>query len=1698
MAKANYQQALAVKPGESYPKEMIAKVDLAISGQEANAQAIEEAYKAAIASGDKSFAEKSYEKARTEYQNASSVKPSEQYPKNKIAEIASILEAAAKLKAMEEKYASTIADADKLLADKSYDPARKLYQEASGLKPAEEYPKGKIAEINKILGDQAKQKELEQQYVTLIAEADKLFSQKSYEQSKSQYSQALQMKPGEQYPKDKITEIDKILGDVAALKALDEKYQGIIANADKLLAAKTYDQARTEYSNALTVKPEAQYPKDKIAEIDNAIGALAAQKAKDDQYKASIEKADKLFADKSYDPAKAEYQAASAIKPAEQYPKQKIAEIDNVLADLARQKSMEDQYNTAIASGDKLLGEKTYDAAKIQYQTASSLKPAEKYPKGKIAEIDLALAEIAKLKSLNDQYDALIRDADKLLAAKTYEQARTKYSDAGSLKPAEQYPKDKISEINRILGDMAAQKALEDKYQGIIANADKLLAAKTYDQARTEYSNASVVKPDAQYPKDKIAEIDKALAAIADQKTKDDQYKTSIEKADKLLADKSYDPAKTEYQSALAIKPAEQYPKQKIAEIDKTLADLAKLKALDDQYSSTIASGDKLLGEKSYEAAKTQYQSASTLKPAEKYPRDKIAEIDLALANLAKQKALEDQYQAIIKDADKLLAAKTYEQARTKYTDAGNLKPSEQYPKDKISEINKIMGDMAAQKALEDKYQGIIANADKLLAAKTYDQARTEYSNASAVKPDAQYPKDKIAEIDKALAAIADQKAKDDQYKTSIEKADKLLADKSYDPAKAEYQAASAIKPSEQYPKQKIAEIDKALADLAKLKALDDQYSTAIASGDKLLGEKSYDAAKVQYQSASSLKPNEKYPKDKIAEIDLALADLAKQKALEDQYQAIIKDADKLLAVKTYEQARTKYTDAGNLKPGEQYPKDKISEINKILGDIAAQKALDEKYQGIITNADKLLSAKTYDQARTEYSNASAVKPDAQYPKDKIAEIDKILAAIAAQKAKDDQYKAGIGKADKLLADKSYEPAKTEYQAASLIKPDEEYPRQKIAEIDLALAAIAKQKALDDQYASVIAGADKLLGEKSYDAARNQYQSALLLKPAEKYPTDKIAEIDLALAGIAKQKALDDQYKASIDKADKLLSDKSYELAKAEFGNALKLKPNEQYPKDKISGIDKTVAENQKLKALDDQYQGVVTEADRLLVAKTYDLAKAKYKEAGALKPSEQYPKDKIAEIDTIIANIAHQKEVDDKYRSSIAKADQLMLSKSLEQAKTEYLAAGLLKPDEQYPKTKIAEIDKIFADRKTLDDQYAASIAKADKLLADKTLDLAKAEYQNAGRLKPAEQYPKDKIAEIDKTITELARQKSIDDQYKSSLARADKLFTDKSYEQARTEFTNAGTIKPTEQYPKDKIAEIETILAELKAKEEAYKAAVTKADQFLLKKSYDEAKGEYQNALAIKPNAQYPADKIAEINKTLSELVGKKKLFDDLVLKGDNFMGQKDFYKAKDQFQQALTFFPEDTYAKQRLGRASSSIDSIYRANKGLFDKSVADGDKFYNTFIFDKAIDSYSEALTYLPMEAYPKEMINKIKKIISENAIVDVLKTSIVIPTGEEKQFPFTPTNMASRKNNYVYVKIKNLSDKSFNVLLRYGKDKNTNGGAVIKNLTPDGKVYERLISIRDQDPWYREDNNWIAVYPQGGDVEVSFIQISRSQ
>lgn len=206
-------------------------------------------------------------------------------------------------------------------------------------------------------------------------------------------------------------------------------------------------------------------------------------------------------------------------------------------------------------------------------------------------------------------------------------------------------------------------------------------------------------------------------------------------------------------------------------------------------------------------------------------------------------------YNEVIARGDKALAAKHYEDAKSAYSEAQKLKPKESYPKTKIAEVNMLI-----------TYDGEIKKADKELTSKSYEQALADYEAATKLNPKEQYPKDKIAEI-KSLLSNKGVEETERKYKEAIARADKAMASKNYEEAERAYQEALTYKPSENYPKTKIAEAEKSIEYLADIKKADSEMTS-----------KSFEQALADYEAASLLNPNEQYPKDKIAQIKAMMA----------------------------------------------------------------------------------------------------------------------------------------------------------------------------------------------------------------------------------------------------------------------------------------------------------------------------------------------------------------------------------------------------------------------------------------------------------------------------------------------------------------------------------------------------------------------------------------------------------------------------------------------------------------------------------------------------------------------------------------------------------------------------------------------------------------------------------------------------------
>jgi tetratricopeptide (TPR) repeat protein len=1459
--------------------------------------------------------------------------------------------------------------------------------------------------------------------------------EKKYEAALSYYRNSLTLLSAEKYPLQKIEEINLIISE---LKALDENYKSAVATADKLFGLKNFEEAISTYTKALGYKPTEAYPQQKITEAQNQ---LATVKNRDENYVAAIANGDRLFLESKLNEALDAYRQALALKPAEKYPREKSDEINKILL---RQKTESDQYALALASGDKALGAGNFSLALKSYQEALVIKPNEKELLGKIDDVKLALA--AK-QNADEQYLTTLNTGDKLFAGKEYERAIIAYTDAVNSKPAEKYPQDQIVKINKIIGDL---RSADDSYARAVSEGDLQFDNQKYTEAIASYKKASSFKPSETYPK---TQLDKLNVLIAEQKKTESDYTALLASADKFLAVKKFDEAIADYRKALAIKPSEKYPADKVAETEKLLADL---KSQQEAYDKAVADADKYLLDKDFVKALASYKEAGATKPSEAYPKQKITEVQ---AILDKDKAEGQRYQEAIAQADKFFADKKYLEALEPYQRALGIRPAEKYPQDQIASINKKIDEL---KKLDEDYLKLIAEANTELKAGKYEEARGLFTNAATLKPAEKLPMDKIVEID---GILSDLKNKEESFAKHISEGDAFFAGNQYNEAIASYNSALKIKPGETYPQSRI---DKINVVLAGQKKLDSDYLATVTSADQFLSAKQYDEAIADYRKALTLKPSETYPSEKIAETEKLLADL---KALQEAYDKAVANADKFLLDKDFAKALTSYKEANVTRPDEAYPKQKITEVQAILDKDKAEAQL---YQEAIAQADKLFADHKYQEAKDPYLRASGIKPGEKYPQDQIAGINKLL---DEQKKLDDDYQSAITEAEIQLKGGKYDNALKLFVTATTLKPTEKLPKDKIAEIDGILAEIQNK---EQSYSKAVSEADASFAAKNFTEALASYSKASKIKPAETYPPAQMEKINTLLAA---QKKLDDDYLTQLASADQLFDSQKYTEAIAGYRKALAVKPSEKYPSEKIAEAEKQIADQ---KALQQTYDKAVAEGTKKLSEKDYANALKAFQTANTAKPSETLPPQKIGEIQAIQDKIKAENE---RYLEAIALADKFYASEKYREAIEPYQSATTIKPTEKYPQDQVVKINQLLAEQKKTDDDYQKLITDADTRMTTGKYEEARGLYTTAGTLKPLEKLPKDKIAEIE---TILAGLKLKDENYTKALDRAAGLYADKNLKGALNAFEEALTIKPAEKYPQEQIA---TIKAAIKAIDDSYNKAIALGDEKLASKNLMDALNAYQNASEIKPGEEYPKTKIAGIN---SALIAQKeemaKMYASYLAEGDRLSAAKDYGSAKSAFTKATGIKPEETYPKQRLAEINKIVEEAELAHRAEYNKALGEADKLYNSKIFDQAIDAYEAAALISPDEAYPALQISKIRKYMADHSIQDLFSQTAVISEGNEKKFTFSSIEPRLRKNNYILLKARSTGKTAPKVYLNYGKDNQKNGGIVLRSLDKT-TIGDYIIRISVQDKWYREDNNWISLFVETGDIEITKVQIA---
>jgi len=794
------------------------------------------------------------------------------------------------------------------------------------------------------------------------------------------------------------------------------------------------------------------------------------------------------------------------------YTKQIKRELDALIEDYKSKEKMQEQilkqkeqdYLLAMKDAENAMEDGDYLVAKENYLAAASIKPDAKEPKSKITSLE---AKINAESGKEEKYLAALATADQLYGSKKFSQAEAKYNEAAGIKPGETYPVDQAKKSSKAAAELKAKQEADAllaesdrKYNAEIEKADDEFTKSNYQNARTYYQNALSYKADETYPKNQLKAIEKR---IAEEKEKEslaakaaetlDRYNAQIAKAEAAFKSKNYSSAKKGYQEAINIKADEAYPKDQLTIIESELeADLlaqqtkAEEERIKSEYTSAIAKADKDYKAKNFTSAKAFYTSAQELKPSEAYPTSQLALIESEIAAFAEQEKLakaqqerEALYSSLMSEGKSSIDDNSFSDAITKFNEALEVKPNDAQALAAIKQANKQMEDMEADAA----YAQLIESADEQFQAKEFEEARSSYQKAIEARATDKYPVNQIALIEKEIIRL-EREANDAelaaatqaQYRDALSLADASFEKEDYATAITQYESALKIVPTESEPKnqiklakariEEIAANEKEAANQAKTLA---KYQELISTADGHRDSENFDEAKNTYNLAASVLPNESYPAEQIAAIDKLLAErkaekdrnlaesekAAKQAEMDAQYASFIKSADGYMDQEDFIKAKAEYKKALEVKSDETYPKNQISAIEKVLGEqqLASKKEEEDRnsYNMHLSDGDKAVMDKDWARARTSFNAALSIYPDEAIPAARLKEID-----VLEQKEQDDaleaQFSSLVSKADQNFLTRNYEEAKIQYQEALELKAGNSHCQLRLNKIEEILA----------------------------------------------------------------------------------------------------------------------------------------------------------------------------------------------------------------------------------------------------------------------------------------------------------------------------------------------------------------------------------------------------------------------------------------------------------------------------------------------------------------------------------------------------------------------------------------------------------------------------------------------------------------------
>ena len=642
-------------------------------------------------------------------------------------------------------------------------------------------------------------------------------------------------------------------------------------------------------------------------------------------------------------------------------------------------------------------------------------------------------------------------------------------------------------------------------------------------------------------------------------------------------------------------------------------------------------------------------------------------------------------------------------------------------------------------------------------------------------------------------------------------------------------------------------------------------------------------------------------------------------------------------------------------------------------------------------------------------------------------------------------------------------------------------------------------------FQQLVASGDREYSKNEYIKAKTYYQEALRLKPNDASAKSKL---DKTLQRIREENKKEEQFFEHIDLADGYYSNNELDKALAEYNKALKIFPKDEYALGKKEEIS-TIIKDEKDKLND--FNEMVTVADRLLKEEKYAEAVMQYESALQLYPNNSAVKEKFQDAKS--KKSAYDSKVSEFERLK-SQGQEFALRKKYAEAIDAYEQALQVFPNETELLNQINELRA----KKDVAERYDAKITEADAFYEDRSYNDAKASYQAALTVIPDDSYALGMIARIDEIVNSSEYLKiqndkaKLDSNFANFMGKGETAEAQKNYEQALSYYSKALELKPNnaEALAKKQNAENMILYAEQQRKEQERLAAaeaekqrkaqiqnlINTGNQQITDKKYADAENTFNQLLVLDPNNATATEKLGVIAGFYEEIQRQKvENYNNAMAEGRYAMDSWNYAEAIRQYNIALTNKPGDEAATQQLALAQQNENMRVAALQNEYNGYITKGDAQFQTKNYDKAIEFYTKAINMNTGNPYPSNKIREIGEMLAANKLLDLVTDVVTINSSETKKFTFEPVDASTRRGNYLLIKAKNLGERQFIMYISYGSKNGRSGGFTV-TVPKNQDVNDFIIRIGSQYKWFSEDNTWIEILPENGSIEITSMEITK--